>query len=53
MANILLAVHGSTPPLTVGINWAPAFVNSHNELGNRFSRRYGYRRALNEGPQLL
>ncbi|KAJ5568122.1 hypothetical protein N7450_010608 [Penicillium hetheringtonii] len=42
---------GTTPPLTVGINWASTFVKRRNELRSCFSRRYDYQRALNENPK--
>jgi hypothetical protein len=53
MANILLAARGSTPPLTVGVNWASTFVNRRDELRTRSSIRYDYQRALNEDPKSL
>jgi hypothetical protein len=53
MANILLAARGSTPPLTVGVNWVSAFVKRRDDLRTRFSRRYDYQRALNEDPKSL
>jgi hypothetical protein len=53
MANILLAARGSTPPLTVGVNWVSTFVNRRDELRTRFLRRYDYQRALNEDPKSL
>lgn len=53
MANILLAARGITPTPTVGINWPSSFVKRRNELQSRFSRRYDYRRALNEDPKTL
>jgi hypothetical protein len=42
MGNILLAARGSTPLLTVGVNWASTFINRRDELRTRFSRRYDY-----------
>ena len=50
MANILLAARGSTPPLTVGVNWASTFINRRDELRIHFSRQYDYQRALREDP---
>jgi hypothetical protein len=48
MANILLVARGTNPLLTVGVNWALAFVKRRDELRTRFSKRYDYQRALNE-----
>jgi hypothetical protein len=53
MANILLAARGTTPPSTVGVNWASTFVKRRDELRSRFSVRYDYQRALNEDPKAL
>jgi hypothetical protein len=53
MANILLAARGSYPPPTVGKNWASTFINRREEIRSRFSKRYDYRRELNEDPKLL
>jgi alkylated DNA nucleotide flippase Atl1 len=48
MANILLVARGTTPLLTVGVNWALTFVKRRDELQSRYSKRYNYQRALNE-----
>ena len=49
MANLLLADRdASKPPPTVGINWVYHFVQRHDTLKTRFSRKYDYRRALCE-----
>jgi hypothetical protein len=53
MANILLAARGSTPSLTVGVNWASTFINRRDELRTRSSIHYDYQRALNEDPKSL
>ncbi|KAJ8228343.1 hypothetical protein LV160_008867 [Aspergillus fumigatus] len=53
MANILLAARGTNPSPTVGKNWPSAFIKRRDELRTRFSRRYDYRRALNEDPKSL
>ena len=53
MANILLAARGSYPPPTVGKNWPSTFINRHEEIRSRFSRRYDYQRALNEDPKSI
>ena len=53
IANILLAACGSSPPHTVGKNWATSFTKRRPELCTRFSRRYDYRRAQNEAQRAL
>jgi hypothetical protein len=53
MANILLAARDSHPSSTVGKNWSSTFINRREELRSRFSKRYDYRRALNEDPKSL
>ncbi len=53
MANILLAARGTNPSPTVGKNWSSTFINRREEIRSRFSRRYDYRRALNEDPKSL
>jgi hypothetical protein len=53
MANILLAARGTTPLLTVGVNWVSNFVKRRDELRTRFSKRYDYQRALNEDPKAI
>lgn len=52
MTNILLAARGK-PPLTVGVNWALAFVKRRKELRSRFSKRYVYQRALNKDRKAI
>jgi hypothetical protein len=53
MANILLAARGSHPPLTISKNWPTAFIKRREELRSRYSRKYNYKRALNEDPKAL
>ncbi|CEJ56112.1 hypothetical protein PMG11_02335 [Penicillium brasilianum] len=53
IANILLTARGTTPPLTVGVNWASTFVNRRDKLQSRYSKRYDYQRALNEDPKVI
>ena len=53
MANILLAERGSTPIQTVGQKWVYNFIQRHDEIKTRFSRRYDYRRAQNEDPKTI
>jgi hypothetical protein len=53
MANILLAARGSHPPPTVSKNWPTAFIKRLEELRSRYSRKYDYKRALNEDPKAL
>jgi hypothetical protein len=42
MANILFVARGTTPLLTVGVNWVLNFVKRRDELQTRFSKRYDY-----------
>ncbi|KAL1956991.1 hypothetical protein VTO42DRAFT_6480 [Malbranchea cinnamomea] len=51
MANVL-ANRGSNPPPTVGQNWVRNFVNRHEELKSKFSRKYDYQRARCEDPEV-
>jgi hypothetical protein len=57
MANLLLSARTksdlSTTPPTVGENWARKFVNRHDTLKSRFSRKYDYQRAKNEDPETI
>lgn len=53
MANIFLAAHRITSPPTAGVNWLSNFIKRRDELRTRFSRRYEYKRALNEDPKSL
>lgn len=56
MANLLLKSRGdassSTTP-SVRINWPTQFVKRHPDLTTRFSRRYDYKRALSEDPNII
>jgi DDE superfamily endonuclease/Tc5 transposase DNA-binding domain/helix-turn-helix, Psq domain len=57
MANLLLAARTksdlSAALPTVGENWARKFVNRHDTLKSRFSRKYDYQRAKNEDPEVI
>ncbi|KAJ8226388.1 hypothetical protein LV160_009114, partial [Aspergillus fumigatus] len=53
MANILLAQRGSTPTQTVGEKWVYNFINRHDEIKTRFSRRYNHQRAKCEDPKII
>ena len=53
IANILLAARGETPPTTVSKNWPSAFIQRHDKIRTRFSKRYDYQRALNEDPRSI
>ena len=57
MANLLLAARTksdlSTALPTVSENWARKFVNRHDTLKSRFSRKYDYQRAKNEDPEII
>ena len=50
MANILLAKRGDQ---VVGKNWVYNFVKRHTKLKTRFTRRYDYRRAKCEDPEII
>ena len=56
MANILLATRdGSTTdtPSTIGENWVRKFVNRHEELRYKYTRKCDYQRALCEDPKTM
>ena len=50
MANLLRKERGQ--PL-VGVNWASTFVKRHPELKVKFNRKYDYKRALCEDPEII
>ena len=50
MANHLLAERGATP---VGKNWTTNFIKRRTELKTKFSRRYDYKRAQCEDPEVI
>lgn len=50
MANRLLAARRTD---TVGEKWAYNFVKRQPELKSRFSRKYDYKRAQNEDPEVI
>ena len=50
MANSLLAERHQLP---VGKNWAGAFVKRRPELTVKFNRKYDYKRALCEDPEVI
>lgn len=50
MANLLLAERGKGP---VGENWLRKFVQRHDEIKAKYSRRYDYQRAKCEDPEML
>jgi hypothetical protein len=53
MANILLAQRGSTSTQTVGEKCVYNFINRHDEIKTRFSRRYNHQRAKCEDPKII
>jgi hypothetical protein len=53
MANILLSERGSTAVQRVGKNWVYNFINRHDEIKTRFSRRYNHQRAKCEDPKII
>ena len=50
MANSLLAERNQPP---VGKNWASTFVKRRLELTIKFNRKYDYKRALCEDPEVI
>ena len=50
MANSLLAERNQPP---VGKNWAGTFVKRRPELTIKFNRKYDYKRALCEDPEVI
>ncbi|KAL1963312.1 hypothetical protein VTN77DRAFT_8535 [Rasamsonia byssochlamydoides] len=54
MANILLSERSpADAQLHVGKNWVSTFINRHEELKTRYSRRYNYQRAKCEDPKVI
>ena len=53
MANILLSKRGSTTTQTVSEKWVYNFINRHDEIKTRFSRRYNHKRAKCEDPKII
>jgi hypothetical protein len=54
MANILLSDHGpAAVHQTVGKNWVYNFINRHDELKARFSRRYNHQRTKCEDLKII
>jgi len=57
MANLLLTARTqsnlSVTPPTVGKNWVQNFINRHDTLQSKFSRKYDYQRAKNEDPAVI
>jgi hypothetical protein len=57
MANLLLTARTKsdllTIPPTVGENWARKFIDRHDTLKTKFSRKYDYQRAKNEDPEII
>jgi hypothetical protein len=37
----------------VGVNWVNRFINRHDKLRSKFSRKYDYQRALCEDPKII
>ena len=56
MADILLSAHIDRPTdasSTVGENWVRKFINRHEQLKAKYTRKYDYQRALCEGPKTI
>jgi len=50
MADLLLAERQESP---IGKNWASNFINRRPEIRAKINRRYDYKRALCEDPQII
>ena len=50
MADLLLAVRDAPP---VGINWTSNFIKRRTEIKTKFSRKYDYKRAQCEDPDII
>ncbi|SLM33415.1 conserved hypothetical protein [Lasallia pustulata] len=56
MADILLSARAGSPTNaspTVGENWVRKFVNRHEQLQSKYTRKYDYQRALCEDPKAI
>ncbi|KAM9936706.1 hypothetical protein OXX80_003745 [Metschnikowia pulcherrima] len=53
MADLLLKERGNTPAEKVGQKLAYNFVNRQEELVSRFSRRFDYKKAKAEDPEVI
>ena len=50
MADLLLAKRDASP---VGKNWTTNFIKRRTEIKTKFSRKYDYKRALCEDPEVI
>ena len=50
MADLLLAERDASP---VGKNWTTNFIKRRTEIKTKFSRKYDYKRALCEDPEVI
>jgi hypothetical protein len=53
MANLLLQKRSQDNTLTVGINWVYNFVQRHDTLESKYTRKYDYQRAKCEDPTII
>lgn len=57
MAAILLSARTErtvdTSSINIGQNWVRRFINRHNELQSKYTRKYDYQRALCEDPKVI
>ena len=56
MADILLSARARSPANaspSVGENWVRKFVNRHEQLQSKYTRKYDYQRALCEDPEVI
>ncbi|SLM33856.1 transposase tan1-aspergillus niger [Lasallia pustulata] len=56
MADILLSARAGSPTNaspTVGENWVCKFINRHEQLQSKYTRKYDYQRALYKDPKAI
>jgi hypothetical protein len=53
MANLLLQKRSRDNTLTVGKNWVYNFVQRHDSLESKYTRKYDYQRAKCEDPTII
>jgi hypothetical protein len=51
IASLLASQYGRQ--ITVRVNWPRTFINRHNTLKSKYNRKYNYKRALCEDPNLI
>lgn len=53
MANLLLQKRSESSRVQVGVNWAHNFIQRHDSLRTKYSRKYDYQRAKCEDPSII